>query len=231
MCARFSLTSPIEALRNLFQLSDSPNLRPSYNIAPTNPVFALRLPSNSNDQMQYFTPQWGLIPSWSKEKSGSSKLINARSETVSEKPSFRTAFKKQRCLIPANGFFEWQKTEDGSKQPYFIQANDQSVFSFAGLWETWTDQNGEQIESCTILTQTADEIFATLHNRMPVTINPDHHMTWLAGSDTSSLPRPDQQASFFYYPVHKKVGNVRENDADLIIQVKIPDIPIQGSLF
>ena len=231
MCARFSLSSPIEALRNLFQLSGSPNLRASYNIAPTNTVFALRLASNTNEEMQHFMPQWGLIPSWSKDGSNSGSLINARSETVSSKPSFRSAFKSRRCLIPANGFFEWMKTKDGSKQPYFIQGNDQPIFAFAGLWETWTNHEGEQIESCTILTQAADETSSHIHHRIPVTVNPNFHKSWLTGIDIASLPPLAQQASFSYYPVHKRVGKVRENDADLIKQIEISDMPVQGSLF
>ncbi|MEH6475191.1 MAG: SOS response-associated peptidase [Sneathiella sp.] len=231
MCARFSLSSPIEALRNLFQLSDSPNLRASYNIAPTDTVFALRLAPNTNEKMQHFMPQWGLIPSWSKDGSNSGSLINARSETVSTKPSFRSAFKSRRCLIPANGFFEWVKTKDGSKQPYFIQGNSQPIFAFAGLWETWTNHEGEEIESCTILTQAAEETFSHIHNRTPVTVNPDFHKSWLTGTDITSLPPLAQQATFSYYPVHKRVGKVRENDADLIKQIEISNMPVQGSLF
>ncbi|OUR79241.1 hypothetical protein A9Q83_05260 [Alphaproteobacteria bacterium 46_93_T64] len=231
MCARFSLTSPIEAVRNLFKLNESPNLRASYNIAPTNSVFAVRAPEYPDENLRYFMPQWGLIPTWAKDKSIAAKLINARSETVSEKPSFRSAFKSRRCLIPASGFFEWKKTEDGTKQPYYIQAENQPIFSFAGLWENWTATDGTIIESCTLLTQAATSEFESIHSRMPVTVNPDYHENWLVGSDNSSLPPHNSQAVFTAYPVNKRVGNVRENDADLIKRIEISDTPIQRSLF
>jgi len=134
MCGRFSLTSPIEAMRQLFNFTERPNLSLAYNIAPTTKIAAIRRGTASDtEKTQLFQPQWGLIPYWEKTAANSAKLINARSETADSKPSFRQPFKARRCLIPCNGFYEWKTQEDGTKQPYFIYANDADLFAFAGL--------------------------------------------------------------------------------------------------
>ncbi|WP_025898479.1 SOS response-associated peptidase [Sneathiella glossodoripedis] len=213
MCARFSLTSPIEAIRQIFGFKERPNLPPAYNIAPTNYILALRINIDDGVALSAFQAHWGLIPKWAKDGSVTAKLINARSETVDQKPSFREAFSTRRCIIPANGFFEWRKDLDGEKQPYYFQASDVSLFVFAGLWEKWTSPNGEQIESCTILTEPATEDVAPIHSRKPVTVKVDYIDEWLSGTDRQSIPSISMQERFTFYPVHKKVGNVRENNA------------------
>ncbi len=231
MCSRFSLTSPIEAIRQLFKFAERPNLRPSYNIAPTHSLFALRKAQISTYPMEAFAPQWGLIPAWAKSPAIGTKLLNARSETLDQKPSFRDAFQKRRCLILANGFFEWQKLDDGEKQPYFFTADQAPLFAFAGLWESWRSPDQDIIQTCTILTQPATPEIANIHARMPVTVKPEFADYWLSGTDQTSLPAQRMQHSFNAVPVSKKVGNVRENNADLIKEISLPQKPVQGSLF
>lgn len=228
MCARFSLTSPIDAIRQLFGFTERPNLMPSYNVAPGTPIAAIRQNKESQKKETHlFFPNWGLIPAWAKDRSISNKLINARSETVDQKPSFRHAFKQQRCLIPSNGYYEWQKLEGGGKQPYLIYPNDKSLFAFAGLWEQWRDDQQQLVESCTILTEPATPDLASLHHRIPVTVIPEFYDQWLEGNDRSSLPRANQQISFSFHPVSKKVGNVQNNTADLIDEITPEKIPEQ----
>ena len=201
MCGRFALISPTEKLAKTFQLNQAdlstmPPSVPRYNIAPTQPVTAVRLDQNGDRELTFF--HWGLIPSWSKDMKFGSRLINARSETVAEKPSFRTAFKRRRCIVPADGFFEWQKTDDG-KQPMYMYQADGDPFAFAGLWEFWTSPEGDAIQSCTILTTTPNELMAQIHNRMPVILEPEDFQTWLD-------PGPDPTDAFHLfraYPAHK----------------------------
>ncbi len=231
MCSRFSLTSPVEAIRQLFGFNDRPNLPLSYNIAPTSYVLALRPEPNEEGQVSAFKAHWGLVPNWAKDMSAAPRLINARAETVDEKPSFKEAFQSKRCLIPANGFFEWKTDQEGEKQPYYFQSANAPLFAFAGLWESWQSPEGQTIESCTILTKTANEAIAPIHSRMPLTVKAEFADRWLNGRDKTSLPTDNMQEEFTYYPVSKKVGNVRMNTADLIQEIKIETKPVQGSLF
>lgn len=232
MCARFSLTSPIDAIRQLFNFTERPNLMPSYNVAPGIPIAAIRQNTGPRKRDRHlFFAQWGLIPSWANDRTVSNKLINARSETVDQKPSFRHAFKQQRCLIPCNGYYEWQKLDGGDTQPYLIYPKDKSLFAFAGLWEQWRDDQQQLVESCTILTEPATPDLAGLHHRIPVTVMPDYYDRWLNGIDRSSLPGPDQQVSFTFHPVSKKVGNVYNNTADLMEGIELNTKPKQGNLF
>ncbi len=201
MCGRFALISPTEQLAETFQLNTAelsamPPSVPRYNIAPTQPVTAVRLNQSGERELTFF--HWGLIPSWSKDMKFGSRLINARSETVAEKPSFRTAFKRRRCIIPADGFFEWQKTDSG-KQPMYIHAADKTPFAFAGLWEFWTSPDGDAIQSCTILTTEPNELMAQIHNRMPVILEPEDFQDWLEPG-----PNPTDAFHLFRsYPAHK----------------------------
>ena len=217
MCGRFSLTSPVDALRRLFGFSERPNLGPRYNIAPTNDIAAIRLAQDEPGQNpHYFSAHWGLIPSWSKSTDFSAKMINARSETVAEKPSFRAAFKSRRCLIPANGFYEWEKIGKSAKQPWLIGVKDAPLFAFAGLWENWRSPDGEVIESCTILTTTASESIYFIHPRMPVILKPADYRGWLSGAAGAEILKPMASESMSFYKVSPRVGNVRNDDADLL---------------
>ena len=175
MCGRFALFASGEEVAERFQLVVLPLFEPRYNIAPTQSVAAVR--SGDEGRSMSFL-RWGLIPSWSADPKIAYKLINARSETVAEKPSFRSAFKTRRCLIPSSAFYEWQKTGK-SKQPYCIRPRDGGLFSFAGLWEHWNDPQGEVIESCSVLTTAANELMQPIHDRMPVILDSASEEAWL----------------------------------------------------
>lgn len=177
MCGRFTLATPEQDLAVQFNLPEVPDLQPRYNIAPTQPVAAVRLPTADGDR-ELVMLHWGLIPFWAKDPGIGSRMINARAETVAEKPAFRAAFRRRRCLVPADGFYEWQK-QNGSKQPFYIRLQDGRPFAFAGLWERWQDEEGGVIESCTLLTTRPNELIRPLHNRMPVILHPHNYAVWL----------------------------------------------------
>ena len=177
MCGRFTLFEADKVLSKEFGVSGIPPLSPRYNIAPSQPVAAVRAASAGAGR-ELVLLRWGLIPSWSKDPSIGNRLINARAETVRDKPSFRGAFRRHRCLIPANGFFEWQRQEHG-KQPYFVRMRDERLFSFAGLWDRWESPDKGVIETFTILTTAANTVLAPIHDRMPVILPPAEYARWL----------------------------------------------------
>lgn len=220
MCGRYSLTLPVDGIRRLFGFDQIPNLPARYNIAPTQAVLAVR---RNEDAREAFMARWGLIPGWSKDPSIGAKMINARSETVREKPSFRTAFKRRRCLIPADAFYEW-KTIDGAKQPFRIAFEDGDLFAFAGLWERWQGGDGSDVETCSIVTTEANETLVDLHHRMPVILDPDRFETWLTGPDDTAAETMTPYAGsrrLVFHPVTKRLNNVRNDDADLAIPTEI----------
>ncbi len=176
MCGRYTLRSNPSQIASTFGLDSVPELPSRYNIAPTQDVAAVRL-SHESDGREWVLLHWGLIPSWAKEAKIGHRMINARAETIAEKPSFRSAFTKRRCLIVADGFYEWQKV-DGNKQPYFIHRADDEPFAFAGLWEHW-NAKGEEIQSCTIITTAANALMEPIHDRMPVILGNKDWPTWL----------------------------------------------------
>jgi putative SOS response-associated peptidase YedK len=177
MCGRYTLTTPLEGIRQAFEVEAGLNLMPRYNIAPTQEVVAVRAADEGRRQLVLL--RWGLVPAWAKDRTIASRLINARSESVAEKPSFRQAFAARRCLLPADGFYEWRK-EGAAKQPYRITLADEQVFAFAGLWEHWRDPvAGEELETCTILTTEAHPSIAEIHPRMPVILPQGDYDTWL----------------------------------------------------
>lgn len=177
MCGRFTLTSPAETVAELFELDEVPQLTPRYNIAPTQPIAVVRALSD-DPKREVAELQWGLIPSWAKDPSIGSRMINARAEGVAEKPSFRSAFRRRRCLVLADGFYEWQKIST-RKQPHYIHLANRRPFAFAGLWEHWEDPQGEAIDSCTIITTEPNDMMTKLHNRMPVILHPRDYILWL----------------------------------------------------
>ncbi|MGB3713717.1 MAG: SOS response-associated peptidase [Candidatus Promineifilaceae bacterium] len=219
MCGRFTLVAPGEAIAELFQLVEVPSLVPRYNIAPTQPVAAVRLsPSSGARELTYF--HWGLIPRWAKDPKIGSRMINARSETAAEKPSFRSAFKYRRCLVPADGFYEWQKI-NGRKQPIRIQMKGGRPFAIAGLWEHWLSSDGSEIESCTLLTTEPNDLLGPVHNRMPVLLDPTDFDLWLGaktyqGADVQQLMRPFSDEEMTFYPVSTHVNNPRNEDPHCI---------------
>ena len=231
MCGRYSLTTPVDGLRALFGFQEVPNLPPRYNIAPSQAVLAVARGDGLSDQgaaagrprARFF--RWGLVPSWADDPAIGNKLINARAETARQKPSFRNAFRRRRCLLPADGFYEWH-TESGVKQPYLIRFTDGEPFAFAGLWERWQAPDGSEVESCSILTTEAAPALAGLHHRMPVIVEAADFATWLGGwaegangageEDAAHLLRPyDGTRTLAFHPVDRRVNDVRNDDADL----------------
>jgi putative SOS response-associated peptidase YedK len=179
MCGRYTLSAPADALVPLFDLDEVPvvALAPRYNIAPSQPVPVVRRSPDTGTQRLDFV-RWGLIPSWAKDPAIGSRLINARSETVAEKPAFRAALRQRRCLLPADGFYEWA-TEGGRKHPYHFRRRDGGAFALAGLWEVWHAPTGDTVETCTILTTDANDVVRPIHPRMPVILPPDAYALWL----------------------------------------------------
>ena len=188
MCGRFTLFEADNILSKEFGVSGFSPLSPRYNIAPSQPVAAVRA-APAGAGREFALLRWGLIPSWSKNPAIGNRLINARAETAREKPSFRNAFRRHRCLIPTNGFFEWQRREHG-KQPYFVRMRDGRPFAFAGLWDRWESPETGVIESCAILTTAANAVLAPIHDRMPVILPPTEYERWL----DPALPNTDSLA-------------------------------------
>jgi putative SOS response-associated peptidase YedK len=175
MCGRYAVTSAPEAIRALFGYSGQPNFPPRYNVAPTQPIAIVRL---FEGKRQFALVRWGLLPSWVKDPRNFTLLFNARGESLIDKPAFGAAMKYRRCLIPADGFYEWKATGTG-KQPYFVCAASRRPLAFAGLWETWLGPNGEELETATIVTTRANRMLADIHERMPVIVPPEAFDLWL----------------------------------------------------
>jgi len=203
-------------MRQLFGFSQLPNLAPRYNIAPTQDVAVVRAGDEGGRDLNML--RWGLIPSWAKDISFGAKTINARAETVAEKPSYRSAYKKSRCLIAADGYYEWIKADDG-KQPYRFSREDGEPFGLAGLWESWTNPaDGEEILSCSIVVREAGPFTQTFHHRMPVIVKPTDFAVWLGeGSpdmdDVANVMAEPNEEGLVAIPVSKRVNNVRNDDA------------------
>ena len=222
MCGRFAQRSDPKRLAKEFKVGDVPPIEARYNIAPTQEILGV-LESAEGREMKFF--KWGLIPSWAKDTSMGSRLINARSETVAEKPAFRQAFKERRCIIPADGFYEWQRTE-GRKQPFFFQMKDERPFGFAGLWERWQGITGQVIESCTILTTEANEVLLPVHDRMPVILRPDDYGLWLdedvrKREFLKDLLQPYPAEEMVSYPVSTAINSPRSQGKTLIERMPI----------
>lgn len=220
MCGRFALAATGEEVAAHYHLSELPFIAARYNVAPTQPVAAVRL--NEQGQREFTFFQWGLIPSWAKDPSIGSKLINARSETAAGKPSFRAAFKRRRCLLPATGFYEWRKL-NGGKQPMYIHEAGGGLMSLAGLWEIWHAPDGGELETCTILTTSANALMAPIHDRMPVIIDPADYEMWLAPDTPSDqlqhLLRPYGDGGLAVYPVSPAVNRPQNEGETLIAPV------------
>ena len=221
MCGRFAQASSPEAIAELFHLpiEAAPAFRPRYNLAPTQPALALRRhPHSGRKELIFLT--WGLIPAWAKDPAMGSRLINARAETLAEKPAFRAAFRRRRCLIPADGFYEWRKTGAG-KQPYFIARKDGRPMALAGLWEHWESPDGSVIESFTIITTEPNELVSALHDRMPAILPEDAFELWLApDADLNALREllltPYPAAMLKAWPVSGLVNSPANDDPGLI---------------
>jgi putative SOS response-associated peptidase YedK len=213
MCGRFTLRSPGEAVVEAFGLPDVPDLLPRFNIAPGQSVAVVR--RNPNDEIRELADLvWGLIPAWADDPTIGERLANARSETAAVKPSFRRAFRSRRCLVVADGFYEWRRA-DGRKQPYFVGLKNDSPFGLAGLWERW-ERLGEPVETCTVLTTDANELVRLIHERMPVIVPPWQYGLWLDPDcqDTAKvakLLRPYPSEGMLAYRVSRLVNNPKND--------------------
>jgi len=241
MCGRFLLTAPVEALRRLFGVEAVFNLGPRYNIAPTQETPVLRLDAAGGRVLAML--RWGLVPSWAKDASIGAKLINARADTVATKPSFRAAFRQRRCLVPADGFYEWAVGPDKAKQPYLIARADSATFAFAGLWELRQVEK-ENLYTFTIVTTDANTVLAPIHHRMPVILDPKDYDAWLdpKNRDAAALLKPAPDAAMRATPISTRVNAVRNDDPSVIEPVAVATAPgkpapaksvppAQGSLF
>lgn len=220
MCGRFTLFSSEESLARAFGIGGVPELPRRYNIAPTQPVAVVRVAPERRER-ELALLRWGLVPSWAKDPDIGSRLINARAETAAERPAFREAFRRRRCLIPADGFYEWRGRRGGRKQPFFVRLRDGSLFGLAGLWERWRGEDGGVVESCTVLTTDANAVVAPIHDRMPVIVPPPSYDLWLDPAVREPgllkpLLRPYPAEEMVAYPIDERVNNPRIDEEGLI---------------
>ena len=216
MCGRFFINTPVEALEAHFDAVAATGIVPRYNLAPTTPVPVVKETEGGRGILLH---HWGLIPSWAKDPAMGARLINARGETVADKPSFRASFRRRRCLVPASGFYEWQ-ARPGHKQPWAIQAVSGEPLAFAGLWDLWEGPDG-CLQSCTIITTAANAFMAPIHDRMPVILAPRDWERWLAAQardleGLKALLRPCPEDLLRRYEVGPRVGNVKNDGPELL---------------
>jgi putative SOS response-associated peptidase YedK len=214
MCGRYVLASPGEVIAEHFRLAAVPAYPARYNIAPTQQALVVR--ETPEGEREAVLLRWGLIPSWAKDPTIGSRMINARAEGLADKPSFRAAFRRRRCLVPADGFYEWKSTRGGRKQPYFIRLASGAPLALAGLWEHWKAPEGDVIATFTIVTTAASEQMSALHDRMPVVVAPADHEEWLTSPNPSALLVPWQGEPFELVPVSARVNNVANDDPTLV---------------
>ena len=215
MCGRYELHASPAAIALAFGLAAPPSLEPRYNIAPMQDVPIVRL--NAHGVRELVQVRWGLVPRWAKDPSIGARMINARGETLKEKPAFRTAYRRHRCLLPASGFYEWM-ARDGGKQPVHIALRDGAPFALAGLAERWLGPDGEPLDTCSIVTTDANDLLRPVHERMPVIVPPDAYARWLdpGVADPAELVAPYPSDAMRWTPVSTKVGSIRNDDASLI---------------
>jgi putative SOS response-associated peptidase YedK len=236
MCGRYRLVRKKEILAEVFDAGNDVDWAPRYNVAPGQDVPVIRQ-DTGDPKRSLSLMRWGLIPSWAKDPKLGYKLINARAETVSDKPAFREALQSRRCLIPADGFYEWAK-EEKTKSPYCFTLVDDSVFAFAGLWDRWKDRNGEALQTCSIITTSANALVAGAHDRMPVILEPENYDLWLDPGFSKTKPlldllQPYRAGSMRSWRVSPRVNSVENDDAECIREYQPPPPPVrtQGSLF
>ena len=245
MCGRYELHSHPAAIALAFGLAHPPDVHPRYNIAPSTDVPIVRV--NAEGQRELVRMRWGLVPRWAKDPAIGARMINARGETLADKPSFRTSYRRHRCLLPADGFYEWTSAGAGEsprREPQHVGMTDGSLFAFGGLYERWRSPDGDVLDTCTIVTTEANALLKAVHDRMPMIVPPEHYARWLdpANADVADLIAPYPSAAMAYYPVSARVNSVRHDDASLIERVAAmsvhgeaehepPPAPEQESLF
>ncbi len=230
MCGRYTITSAPEAIRALFRYEEQPNFPPRYNVAPTQPIPIVRL---HEGKRQFALVRWGLLPSWVRDPKTFTLLINARGESVIDKPAFRAAMKRRRCLIPADGFYEW-KAVGGRKQPYYVRQTSGAPMAFAGLWECWTGPNGEEMETAAIVTTNANRLLTPIHARMPVIVQPEAFDLWLNCADVDATtaaaliaPAPDNLLES--YEVSTAVNRTANDNPKLVERLAATPVPAPAS--
>jgi putative SOS response-associated peptidase YedK len=229
MCGRFVITSAPAALRQLFGYVEQPNFPPRYNVAPTQPIPVVW---TENGARHFRLMRWGLLPGWVKDPKGFTLLINARSETVLEKPAFKRAIRRRRGLIPADGYYEW-KAVDGRKQPFFIHRTDGEPLGFAAVFETWVGPNGEELDTAAIVTAAAGEDLAALHDRVPVSISPRDFERWLdiRGDEVDAilpLMTAPRIGEFAWHPVSSRVNRVANDDEQLLLPISAEEMEAEA---
>jgi putative SOS response-associated peptidase YedK len=235
MCGRYVITSTPEAIRALFGYGEQPNFPPRYNVAPTQPIPVVRL---VDGKRSFALMRWGLLPSWVKDPKTFPLLINARGESVLDKPAFRNAMRRRRCLIPADGFYEWQARDTARrKQPYFMRArrdagDNAPPLAFAGLWETWTGPNGEEIDTAAIVTTGANRTLSAIHERMPVFVPQEAFDLWLDCANVeagvaAALIRPADDALLEAFEISPAVNRVANDSAALIVTASAVPAPVE----
>ncbi len=235
MCGRYVIISTPEAIRALFGYGEQPNFPPRYNVAPTQPIPVVRL---ADGKRSFALMRWGLLPSWVKDPKGFPLLINARGESVLEKPAFRNAMRRRRCLIPTDGFYEWKPS--APKRPYFVrgkagaEGSAPAPLAFAGLWETWTGPNGEELDTAAIVTTTANPTLAAIHNRMPVFVPKEAFDLWLdcahvEADEAATLIKPADDALLEVYEISSAVNRVVNNSAALIAPARAGSVEQPGA--
>ena len=215
MCGRYALKAPSSELASRFKLDEVVDVAPRYNIAPGTDIPTIRRSPEGKRVMHLL--RWGLVPHWAKDPSIGAKLSNARGETVADKPSFRDAFQRRRCLVPADGFYEW-KTEDKQKQPYYFSLKSGEPFALGGVWESWRAPNGDILRTCCLITTGPNEIMLPVHDRMPVIVSPNDYEAWLTGEvgDALGLVRPYRTDEMQAWAVSRRVSRSGEEGADLV---------------
>ena len=233
MCGRYRLSKRKQLVEEYFDTAFyEPDWNPRYNIAPTQPVPVIRQnPKEPRRDLSLL--RWGLIPSWAKDSSGAARMINARSETAATTPAFRDALTNRRCIIPADGFYEWQRTGK-AKQPYCFEVNNGALFAFAGLWDRWKDPNGNWVRTCSILTTTSNAVTSAVHERMPVILDRTDYDLWLDPGMTrvevvGDLLKPYNARLMRCYPVSPRVNHVANDDEDCSSRVEV--VQTQSPLF
>ncbi|MGB7240611.1 MAG: SOS response-associated peptidase [Sulfitobacter sp.] len=224
MCGRFAITLPSDAMAQLFAASPANDLPevPNYNVCPTDAVHVVY--GGADQARQLGAMRWGFIPNWYKAPNAGPLLINARSETIADKPAFKAAARARRCLIPVSGFYEWTKTPEDARDPWYITRTDSAPMAMAGVWQDWTDLEGQASKTCAIVTTRANEPMSAIHHRMPVIIEPKDWGLWLGetGHGAATLMHAAPDDALQWYRVDRKVNSNRTSGAELILPIVIP---------
>ncbi len=218
MCGRFAITTPPDAVRAYFSYKEQPNFPPRYNVAPTQPIPIVRMNALTSE---FALVRWGLVPSWMKEISPSNPMINARAETLLEKPSFKRAAARRRCLVPIDGYYEWKRLKGDTPKPYFIQQKTGGLLALAGIWEHWQGADGSEIESAALITTAANESLSPIHHRMPAILDKAAQARWLnltdvSAEEASELLQPADENLLIAHRVSPAVNKVANDDAQLL---------------